>query len=110
MNKESFGVFNNFKHVASNSNRKFGTFQFVYFMADRGTCKNSRGSMIRPAVCLKEDRSSGDMIHLPLDLKYCILIGLFIVTFTLWSVATTCGNIRSCSTSCFNNDVDINVE
>ena len=110
INEESFGLYNNFQPVASNSDRKFGTYQFGYFMADRGTCKNARGPQILAAICFKEDRLSEDVINFPLDLKYFILIGVFTVTFTLWSVATKCGNIISRTRSCFNNDVDNNVE
>ena len=90
INEESFGVYNNFKHVKLPSDRKIGTYQCVYFMADRNICKNARGSKTLPVICLKNPDLSRNMINLPFDLplNYFILIQFFIVTFTLWSVAT----------------------
>ena len=92
------------------SDRKFGTYQFVYFMADRQTCKNARGSKILAAVCLKDAHLTGNKIDLPFDIKYFILMGVFSITFTLWAVTTKCGNIRNRTRNCCNSHVNYDVE
>ena len=103
-------VYNNFKPVAFATDCTFGTYQFVYFDAARGVCKNARGSKTLTVICFKNSDLNENKFSLPFDLKYFILIGVFLVTFTLWSVATKCGNIRSHTRSCCINDVDNDVE
>ena len=103
---EPFEVYNNFQHVASKSDRKFGTYQFGFYGTGRNTCKNTHGAKVLPVICLVDASSSGDTINLPFDMKYFILIGGFIITFTLWAVATKCGNIRNCRTNCNSNDAE----
>ena len=95
--EESFVVFNNFQPVASKSDRKFGTYQFDYFGTARRTCKNTRGAKILSVICLIQAHLSENMINLQFDLKYSILIGGFLITFTWWSVAI-CGSTRNCVT------------
>ena len=96
--KEAFGVYNNYQHVAS---RYYGT--------ARSTCKNTHGAKTLPVICLKDDLSR-DEIKLPFDLKYFILIGGFLITFTLWSVATKCSSLRNCITSCTRSQSINNVQ
>ena len=108
--EESFGVFNNFQPVAAKSDRKFGTYQFGYFGTGRRTCKNTRGAKILPVICLIEAHLSEDTKNLPFDLKYFILIGGFLITFTLWSVATKCSSLRNCITSCTRSQSINNVQ
>ena len=107
--KEAFGVYNNYQHVASKSDRKFGTYQFGYYGTARSTCKNTHGAKTLPVICLKDDLSR-DEIKLPFDLKYFILIGGFLITFTLWSVATKCSSLRNCITSCTRSQSINNVQ
>ena len=103
INEESFGVYNNFQHVASKSDRKFGTFQFGYYGAARSTCRNTYGAKTLRVICLQDTDLSGHRIKLPIDLKYFILIGGFLITFTLWSVATKCSPFRNCFTNCIKS-------
>ena len=105
--EKSFGVYNNFQPVASESDRKFGIYQFGYFGTGRRRCKNTHGAKPLPVICLKDD-SSRDEIKLPFDLKNFIIIGApiggFIITFATWYVAATCCNIGNCIKNCSSND------
>ena len=103
INEESFGVYNNFQHVASKSDRKFGTYQFGYYGTARSTCKNTYGAKTLPVICLQDADLSCQKIKWPIDLKYFILIGGFLITFTLCLVATKCSPFRNCFTNCIKS-------
>ena len=78
----------------------------MYFDSARGVCKNARGSKTLTVICFKPSDLSEDKLSLPFDFRYFILVGVFIVTFTLWSVATKCGDIRKRTRSCCNSGSD----
>ena len=100
MYEDSFGVYNNFQPVASKSDQKFGTYEFGYYGTGRSTCKNTRGARTLPIICLRNLHSSEDKINLPFYMKYFILLGGFIITFTTWTVAAKCCNIGNCIRNC----------
>lgn len=71
------GVYNNFKPVASANHRSFGTYQFVYFDTNWGSCKNAQQLKILPVICILPKQNENTT---PFNKMYLIPIIGFIGT------------------------------
>ena len=98
INEDTFGVYNNFRHVASLNDRKLFTYQFAYFRTDRNTCQNTLKSKELPVICLRPSLLENDqntMLLTPQWQKYTFLLVGLTITLILWVVAVKLGKIKN---------------